>query len=445
MLKVPIVSPDEQDSDKQYTNFILKPFVNSDLFPLKFEEEISENIVNSTSDLGKELLKASADGDLSKIRNLLAHGAPFSADWLGTSPLHLAAQGNHVEVCDILIRAGISSNVRTKVDRTPLHFAASNGHLEMVNLLLLRLSDINSVDLLGMTPLHWAVQNGHIKIVQALLKHGADKDIRSKFDLKPRDIAIQINCSEILELLENNLEEWEEENIVINSNGETCNMERNECDDQEDLLEDEQPLDSCSIEIEEEDGEVNMDVLEIEQFDQNSTSSCSYQDSMRILQEHGITMLPNDDNNILSSVMESGHSVVLTDVGKELLNSVKVVDNLNMPEINPLPKVSNYIKVSSSDLIPLNANVKLKKSNKTAILKPVNVNRPIKRIVMKKYKGQLTTKDTQVPKKVPSEMEIIMKQLSEARETIEEYKKKLLMKEAEAELYKMQLKHALKS
>lgn len=34
--------------------------------------------------------------------------------------------------------------------------------------------------------------------------------------------------------------------------------------------------------------------------------------SLKLLQEHGITMLPNDDNNILSTVMESGHSVVLT-------------------------------------------------------------------------------------------------------------------------------------
>lgn len=37
--------------------------------------------------------------------------------------------------------------------------------------------------------------------------------------------------------------------------------------------------------------------------------------SLKILEEHGITMLQNDENddgNILNTVMESGHSVVLT-------------------------------------------------------------------------------------------------------------------------------------
>jgi hypothetical protein len=38
----------------------------------------------------------------------------------------------------------------------------------------------------------------------------------------------------------------------------------------------------------------------------------SFAESIRLLQEHGITMLPNEDNNILTTVMETGHSVVLT-------------------------------------------------------------------------------------------------------------------------------------
>lgn len=35
-------------------------------------------------------------------------------------------------------------------------------------------------------------------------------------------------------------------------------------------------------------------------------------ESMKLLQEHGITMLPADDSNILTSILETGHSVVLT-------------------------------------------------------------------------------------------------------------------------------------
>lgn len=47
-------------------------------------------------------------------------------------------------------------------------------------------------------------------------------------------------------------------------------------------------------------------------MDESSQQQNSFSESMKILQQHGITMLPTDDNSILSSVMETGHSVVLT-------------------------------------------------------------------------------------------------------------------------------------
>lgn len=40
--------------------------------------------------------------------------------------------------------------------------------------------------------------------------------------------------------------------------------------------------------------------------------NCKFSESMKILQQHGITMLPADDSNILSSILESGRSVSLT-------------------------------------------------------------------------------------------------------------------------------------
>ena len=41
---------------------------------------------------------------------------------------------NHLETCEVLLRAGISKDARTKVDRTPLHFAVYEGHEKMVEL-----------------------------------------------------------------------------------------------------------------------------------------------------------------------------------------------------------------------------------------------------------------------------------------------------------------------
>lgn len=55
---------------------------------------------------------------------------------MGTSPLHLAAQYGHYSTTEVLLRAGVSRDARTKVDRTPLHMAASEGHASIVEVLL---------------------------------------------------------------------------------------------------------------------------------------------------------------------------------------------------------------------------------------------------------------------------------------------------------------------
>lgn len=55
---------------------------------------------------------------------------------MGASPLHLAAQYGHRSTAEVLLRAGICKDARTKVDRTPLHMAATEGHELIVDLLI---------------------------------------------------------------------------------------------------------------------------------------------------------------------------------------------------------------------------------------------------------------------------------------------------------------------
>jgi ankyrin repeat protein len=66
---------------------------------------------------------------------------------LGNSPLHFAAQYGHAETSEALMRAGISRDARTKVDRTPLHIASQQGHLAIVQLLIAHGADVNAVDM----------------------------------------------------------------------------------------------------------------------------------------------------------------------------------------------------------------------------------------------------------------------------------------------------------
>ena len=71
----------------------------------------------------------------------------FIVSQLGTSPLHWASQNNHVSTVEVLLRAGISRDVRNKAERTPLHVAAQEGHIQIVNLLLQHNADVDCKDM----------------------------------------------------------------------------------------------------------------------------------------------------------------------------------------------------------------------------------------------------------------------------------------------------------
>jgi len=103
----------------------------------------------------------------------------------------------------VLLRAGCSRDARTKVDKTPLHVAAQEGHPEICELLLSHGADVDARDMLRMTPLHWAVERGCSQTVETLLKHGANTDVESKFDKTPFEIASENGRPDIFEVLQN--------------------------------------------------------------------------------------------------------------------------------------------------------------------------------------------------------------------------------------------------
>ncbi|XP_057578716.1 GA-binding protein subunit beta-2 isoform X2 [Hippopotamus amphibius kiboko] len=171
----------------------------------------------SLVDLGKRLLEAARKGQDDEVRTLMANGAPFTTDWLGTSPLHLAAQYGHYSTAEVLLRAGVSRDARTKVDRTPLHMAAADGHAHIVELLVRNGADVNAKDMLKMTALHWATEHHHRDVVELLIKYGADVHAFSKFDKSAFDIALEKNNAEILVILQEAMQSQ------VNANPERAN------------------------------------------------------------------------------------------------------------------------------------------------------------------------------------------------------------------------------
>ena len=61
--------------------------------------------------------------------------------------MHYAAQNGQYEMVDVLLKAGLSRDARTKVDRTPLHYASQEGHSEIVSLLIWYGADVEAKDM----------------------------------------------------------------------------------------------------------------------------------------------------------------------------------------------------------------------------------------------------------------------------------------------------------
>lgn len=109
----------------------------------------------------------------------------------------------------MLLRAGVSRDARTKVERTPLHLAACAGHARVLRLLLEAGAAVDVRDMLRMTPLHWAVQNGHAAAARELLRAGADPAAVNKFHKTPHSLALQLRRDDLRELIEDALKERE--------------------------------------------------------------------------------------------------------------------------------------------------------------------------------------------------------------------------------------------
>ena len=88
---------------------------------------MSGNCSKEESD--KELVDAAANGDVRKVAELLSQGGRVDAREQGFTPLLVAAQYGHTEVCELLLANGSDLEEREpKAQYTALHSAAiSNG------------------------------------------------------------------------------------------------------------------------------------------------------------------------------------------------------------------------------------------------------------------------------------------------------------------------------
>ncbi|KAJ8263389.1 hypothetical protein COCON_G00158460 [Conger conger] len=123
----------------------------------------------------KQLYLSAKQGEIQKVLLMLVDGLDPNFKMENQSrrtPLHVAAQAGHREICHILLQAGANLDMCDGDQRTSLMLACENNHLETVKYLLRAGAITSHKDLDGSTCLHLAAKMGQYSVVQHLLSTG---------------------------------------------------------------------------------------------------------------------------------------------------------------------------------------------------------------------------------------------------------------------------------
>lgn len=153
-------------------------------------------------ELGKQpgaITWAAICGDFDLCQRFLEAGGQADEGLLTKepTPLGFAIVQNRRDLAELLIEHGANPHVRLTNGShsftvpTYLHLAAQYDRIEMCQLLLKHNLDVNLTNREGETPLHMAVRGRNVDVVQLLLQHGAE-NIANEQGQTPIDLAIEL-------------------------------------------------------------------------------------------------------------------------------------------------------------------------------------------------------------------------------------------------------------
>ncbi|KAF7293330.1 Multiple ankyrin repeats single kh domain [Mycena kentingensis (nom. inval.)] len=133
--------------------------------------------VDATSDLQGTPLHMAVQGDHLEVVKFLVEqaGANIDARYVGgRTALHIASLNGQLQTMEYLLDRGASIEAREEMGETALLSIADEGNYDLIRLLILRGADINATNDYKTTPLHRAAAFRHAEIVKLFLEHNAD-------------------------------------------------------------------------------------------------------------------------------------------------------------------------------------------------------------------------------------------------------------------------------
>jgi len=138
----------------------------------------------------EEIFHLIRDGNTLAVKNWLnTNENDFNqCDDHGFSLLHWACWDGRYSIVELLVNRGVKLNATNKCEDTPLHCAAQNNHIECACLLIKHKANVNAFNLHGNTPLHYACHFGYADLCYELIKHGATVNNCNRYNQTPTDM-----------------------------------------------------------------------------------------------------------------------------------------------------------------------------------------------------------------------------------------------------------------
>ncbi|XP_056422079.1 ankyrin repeat domain-containing protein 6 isoform X2 [Hyla sarda] len=141
--------------------------------------------------LSERLLVAAYKGQVDNVVQLINKGAKVAVTKHGRTPLHLASNKGHLNVVQILLKAGCELDIQDDGQQTALHRAAVVGNSDILAILIQEGCALDRQDKDGNTALHEAAWHGFSQSVKLLVKAGANVLAKNKAGNTPLHLACQ--------------------------------------------------------------------------------------------------------------------------------------------------------------------------------------------------------------------------------------------------------------
>ncbi|XP_063923115.1 uncharacterized protein LOC135137411 [Zophobas morio] len=175
---------------------------NTEIISLLLDNGIN---VNATNNKGRNALQLSCkENHICDVKTLLQRGANLhSVDKQGMSALHYAASSEEdsVEIINLLVTNGLSTNQRNMYGETPLHLACKSGNVKNLKELCKNGRNLNEITSSGKTVLHYAAESKNVEMLKYVLSFESDINASDNLDVSVLHVACQHGSYDCVKLL----------------------------------------------------------------------------------------------------------------------------------------------------------------------------------------------------------------------------------------------------